>query len=293
MSFELRVARGAFEVVDRRVDRVVCALRVSSAPEIMGAPTHQLSLSPDERWIAVCIRWSLGGLAFVMDASARDAIVDDSLATLDPTRDPPLQWTANGRLRVWSRRADTEAPCWFTYDPTRARWTQLGDRDDETPSSIALASAHRERLDRRASLIESAPDDVRAEVTRILDRRAAKELFSSADPRNDPARARAIYTELVARTPDWSEPHRALAALLDDAREWNAMRDACLAWRAAIPTDPRALAEHAAASLRSGDPAECARSLAQLELEHGDPRSFMDNEAFDRLQDVPELARWS
>lgn len=279
-------------VVDCRVERVVCELRVSSEPGILGDPATQLSPSPDGRWLAVSVLWTIGGLAFVVDASARDAIVDDALATLDCTREPPLQWTHDGRVRVWSRREDTDAPCWFTYDPERARWTSVGDDDDTTPASIALASAHRERLSRRSSLIEDAPEDVRAEVTRVLDRRAAKALFASADPHNHPVRARAIYTDIIARTPEWSEPRRALAALLDTAGEWEAMREVCLAWHAAIPTDPRALAEHAAASLRLGNVDECARSLALLELEHGDPRSLMDNEAFDRLQDVPALARW-
>ena len=293
MAFAVRVARGEFEVVDTDVAQVLCTLRVSAAPGIAGTPTHTLLLSPDARWLAIGVWWELAGLAFVLPTTARRVIVDEPLATVDRSCDGPLQWTGDARLRVWTRREDTDAPCWFTFDPQRACWTGLGESDAATPAAIALASAHRAPLDRRASLLESAPIEVRDDVRRVLDRRAAKALFYTADPRGAPERARAIYAEVIERIADWAEPRRALAASLDRSREWEAMREACAAWRAAIPGDPMAIAEQAAASLRLGEIDECARLLAALERAHGDPRAWMDNEAFDRCADVAALARWS
>jgi len=69
--------------VDTSVERVVCALRVALAPGILGAPTHRLAVSPDGRWVAVCLWWDTAGLAFVVEASARDAVVEEALATVD------------------------------------------------------------------------------------------------------------------------------------------------------------------------------------------------------------------
>lgn len=275
---------------------------VASLPGVTDGPSFPFDgvdvlASPDGSRLAIGLRCEgLGGLALLVDAASSTCCRSEPIASLDLARDPPLRWIDHRRLQVFSRLADADAGCWFSYDAPTATWLSLdpdGSPLEPTPASRAHARAHLEALEHAAEILAEAPRSVAADVARILDRRRAARLLDLADPAHDLESALIRISEALSLAPDWERPRLALARALDAAGRFDEMLRHCAAWCSAAPTSASAWVMLAAARLRTNDIEGCADALGTAAELHDDVPSLMDlEEVFDVREAYPELARF-